>query len=155
MLVMHPIVVEKFCLQIKVETAISCCGRPAAMGVKMAREVKSDDTYLDRVKKLIPAEVSAAFLAINSSIPLDEKYNVFVVGFFAIFVVVCVLYLRVLERVTKVAQILFISAVAFPVWALNIAIARLDFMQDKVFLASSLLVLVTLFIPLLVREPQP
>ena len=32
----------------------------------MEREVKPADTYAERVKKLIPAEVSAAFLAINA-----------------------------------------------------------------------------------------
>ena len=121
----------------------------------MAREVESSDSYLDRVKKLIPAEVSAAFLAINSSIPLDERFNIFVIAFFLILVVICVLYLRILEGVARLAQVAFISGVAFPVWALNIAIARIDYMQDRVFLASSLLVLVTLFIPLLVRNPQP
>jgi hypothetical protein len=121
----------------------------------MTREVKSGDPYLERVKKLIPAEVSAAFLAINSSIPLDARFNVFVAIFFVILVGICVLYLHVLERVTKVAQILFISAVAFPIWAINIAINRIDFLQDHVFLASSLLILVTLFIPLAIRNPRP
>jgi uncharacterized membrane protein len=60
-----------------------------------------------------------------------------------------------LENVASVAQIVFISIVAFPVWALNIAITRIDWIQDKLFLASSLLVLVTLIMPLLVRKPQP
>ncbi len=120
----------------------------------MSREVVSSDSYLDRVKKLIPAEVSAAFLAINASIPLDEKFSAYVVGFFLVLVPICVLYLRMLEVVTSWAQIAFISGVAFPVWALNIAVDRIEFMQNKLFLSSSLLVLVTLVIPLLVRQPQ-
>lgn len=120
----------------------------------MSREVESSDSYLDRVKKLIPAEVSAAFLAINASIPLDEKFFLYVVGFFVLLIPICVLYLRMLEVVTSRAQIAFISGIAFPVWALNIAVDRIEFMQDKLFLSSSLLVLVTLVIPLLVRKPQ-
>lgn len=120
----------------------------------MAREVESGDSYLDRVKKLIPAEVSAGFLAINSAIPLDSQFNVYVAGFFVVLVVICGMYLSMLENVASVAQIVFISIVAFPIWALNIAIARIDWMQNKVFLASSLLILVTLIIPLLVRRPQ-
>lgn len=121
----------------------------------MTREVKSGDSYLERVKKLIPAEVSAAFLAINSSIPLKDDHNVFVASFFVILVVVCVLYLRVLENVKKISQIIFVSAVAFPIWAINIAIARIDLLQDREFLASSLLVMVTLFIPLVIRNARP
>ena len=57
-----------------------------------------------------------------------------------------------LEGVTNLVQIAFISLVAFPVWALNIAVDRIDFMQNKLFLASSLLVMVTLIIPLLVKN---
>lgn len=129
-------------------------GNRAAAGVNMTREVESTDSYLDRVKKLIPAEVSAAFLAINASIPLDEDAFVYVVGFFLVLIPICVLYLRSLENVTSLAQVAFISGIAFPVWALNIAVTRIEFMQNKLFLSSSLLVLVTLIIPLLVKKQQ-
>ena len=64
-------------------------------------------------------------------------------------------YLRVLENVKKISQIIFVSAVAFPIWAINIAIARIDLLQDREFLASSLLVMVTLFIPLVIRNARP
>lgn len=115
----------------------------------MARQVNTSDSYLDRVKKLIPAEVSAAFLALNASIPLDDRFLIYVAGFFVILIPICVLYLRVLENVTSLRQVGFISGIAFPVWALNIAIDRLEFMQDKLFLSSGLLVLVTLLVPLI------
>ena len=121
----------------------------------MSREVSSGDSYAERVKKLIPAEVSAAFLAINASIPLSDEFFWFVIGFFAILILICIFYLQRLEGVTSIAQLVFISCVAFPVWALNIAVDRLDFMQNKLFLASGLLVLVTLVIPLLVKSPKP
>jgi hypothetical protein len=127
----------------------------AALGAMMSREVESSDSYTDRVKKLIPAEVSAAFLAINASIPLDDNFTYFVIGFFVVLAIICIFYLRAMEHVTSLGQLLFISGVAFPVWALNIAIDRIDFMQDKLFLASGLLVLVTLVVPLLVRSPRP
>lgn len=118
----------------------------------MSREVQQGDTYFDKVKKLIPAEVSAAFLAINASMPLSDEVLYYAVGFFLILIPFCALYLRFLEHVTSVAQIAFISGIAFPVWALNIAVDRLEFMQNKLFLSSSLLVLVTLFIPLIVKR---
>lgn len=118
----------------------------------MAREVQPGDSYLDAVKKLIPAEVSAAYLAINSSIPLSDHFFYYALGFFLILIPVCVLYLRFIEQVSSVFQIIFISLVAFPIWAVNIAVERLEFLQTKPFLSSSLLVLVTLFIPLVVKR---
>ena len=114
----------------------------------MSREVATNDSYLDKVKKLIPAEVAAAFLAINASIPLDDSKLKFAFGFFVILIPICVAYLRVFERVSNWLQIAFISGIAFPVWALNIAIDRVEFLQGNLFIASGLLVLVTLIVPL-------
>lgn len=118
----------------------------------MAREIQAGDSYLDAVKKLIPAEVSAAFLAINSSIPLIEHFFYYALGFFLLLIPICVLYLRFIEHVTRRIQIAFISLVAFPIWAANIAMERLEFLQTKPFLLSGLLVLATLFIPLVVKR---
>jgi hypothetical protein len=116
------------------------------------REVSPADTYMERVKKLIPAEVSAAFLAINSLIPLNSDNNVYVIFFFVILLAICVFYLRQLESVRSLVQIAFISLVAFPIWAANIAIARIDWLQPRAFLASCLLIVATLAIPLIVRK---
>ena len=122
----------------------------------MSREVTQSDSYLDKVKKLIPAEVSAAFLAINASIPLDDRNLRYVIIFFVILVPICALYLRKLENVVSVRQVLFTSGIAFPIWALNIAVDRLAFMSSKLFLPSCLLILVTLLVPLVAKgEPQP
>ena len=121
----------------------------------MSREVTTNDSYLDKVKKLIPAEVSAAFLAINASIPLDDRNLIYVVIFFVILIPICALYLRQLESVTSIRQVLFTSGIAFPIWALNIAVDRLEFMSNKLFLPSSLLILVTLLVPLVAKgEPE-
>jgi len=122
------------------------------LGASMQREVTTSDSYLDKVKKLIPAEVSAAFLAINASIPLSDTSFYFALGFFLALIPICVLYLRIFENVSSVAQVVFISGVAFPIWALNIAIDRLEFMHNKLFLASGLLVLATLVAPLLAKR---
>lgn len=120
----------------------------------MQREVTTSDSYLDKVKKLIPAEVSAAFLAINASIPLEGSKLIFAVAFFVVLIPICVAYLRLFEQVRNWLQIAFISGVAFPVWALNIAIDRIDWLQGNLFVASGLLVLVTLIVPLLAgRQP--
>ncbi len=117
----------------------------------MERQVKPADTYADRVKKLIPAEVSAAFLAINASIPAEDTKLIFAYGFFIALVPICVAYLRILEDVRSWPQIVFTSFIAFPIWALNIAVYRLEWMHNKLFLSSGLLVLVTLVLPLVTK----
>lgn len=116
------------------------------------RDVTANDSYLERVKKLIPAEVSAGFLAINSLIPLNSENNPYVIMFFVILLVICILYLKVLEGVTKVLQIAFISGIAFPIWAVNIAIARIDWLQPRAFLPACLLIIITLVTPFFVRK---
>ena len=120
----------------------------------MSREVTTNDSYLDKVKKLIPAEVSAAFLAINASIPLSDAFFYYAIGFFLVLIPICALYLRFLENVKSIAQIAFIGGIAFPVWALNIAVDRLEFMHNKLFLASGLLMLVTLVVPLMTKGEE-
>ena len=120
----------------------------------MSREVTTNDSYVDKVKKLIPAEVSAAFLAINASIPLEGSKLIFAVGFFIILIPICIAYLRLFEKVGSWLQIAFISGVAFPIWAMNIAIDRIEWLQGNLFVASGLLVLVTLIVPLMAgRQP--
>lgn len=117
----------------------------------MEKEITGKDTYLDRVRKLIPAEVSAGFLTINSLIPLDSDKDYIVLLFFISLVIICGLYMYKLEMIKNYLQILFVSLVAFPVWALNIAIARIEWVQTNTSVPACLLVIITLLMPLLVR----
>jgi hypothetical protein len=103
--------------------------------------------YLDRVKELVPTEVTAAFLAINSAIPLDSDYLKYLYWFFGVLVVACWLYLR-FQGVQKLQQLAFITLIAFPVWAFNIAMSRFDFIVGLAFIPGCILILVTLFSPL-------
>jgi hypothetical protein len=104
-------------------------------------------TYLDRVRELAPTEVTAAFLAINSSIPLDSTYLNYLIAFFCFLVLACWLYLRRFQGITNLQQLAFTTFVAFPVWAFNISVARFDFVADKTFIPASVLILTTLFAP--------
>lgn len=116
-------------------------------GARAADEKNWIKTYLDRVKELVPTEVTAAFLAINSSIPLDSTYLGFLAVFFCILLVACWLYLRRLQNVENLQQLIFTTFVAFPVWAFNIAVARFDFVADKTFIPACVLIMTTLFAP--------
>lgn len=124
---------------------------PPAPDGNSAQAIKQ---YLDRVKELVPTEVTGAFLAINSAIPLDSSYLVYLLAFFAVLLVACWLYLARLQAVDNPIQLAFITLVAFPVWAFNIAVPRFDFMADTGFIPACVLILVSLFAPLVVRPKK-
>jgi len=104
--------------------------------------------YLDRVRELVPTEVTAAFVAINSLIPFHSDNNTYVLIFFGFLVVACWLYLNQFQGVSSIQQLVFTSLIAFPVWAFNIAMARFDFIADRTFIPAAILILVTVFAPL-------
>jgi hypothetical protein len=106
--------------------------------------------YLERVKELVPTEVTAAFLAINSTIPLDSRYLMYLLFFFAILLLACWLYLRRFQGISNLKQLIFITIIAFPVWAFNISVSRFDFMADTGFIPACILIVVSLFSPLIV-----
>jgi hypothetical protein len=117
------------------------------------RQVDRTEPYLEKLKKLIPAEIAAAFIAINSIIPFQSPNTIYIYVSTAILVLGCFLYLRQQQSVTDVKQLLFTSLIAFPVWALNIAIARFDWISGQEFIAAVVLILVTVFSPLIFPTP--
>jgi hypothetical protein len=100
------------------------------------------------VRELIPTEITAAFVAINSLIPFDSDNLKYLYVFFGFLVVACWLYLARFRGIVSTQQLAFSSLLAFPVWAFNIAMARFDFMADRTFIAGAILILVTVFAPL-------
>lgn len=104
------------------------------------------DPYTSKLGKLIPAEVSAAYLAINSIVPLPQGYSWTILLSIVFLTIACALYLRVLQGVTSYLQIGFTTA-AFPLWAANISTARSDALDPTTL--GVILILITLFIPLL------
>lgn len=119
--------------------------------------IRADDSYLDQVRKLIPAEITGAFLAINSLIPFHAEL-IWVAGFFLLLIPACWAYARCIHDITRKGQLAFISLVAFPVWALAIAVDRIDFLDlatDRRFVVSCLLVFVSLLAPLFFGTAKP
>lgn len=114
------------------------------------RNLQNADAYADKVKKLIPAEVSAAFLAINSSIEIRDDYSIWSLVFFLILIPICWLYLYYFQEVESKVQLFFTSLIAFPLWASNMAIDRIDCLADKRFLPAAGLIIVTLLAPLVI-----
>jgi di/tricarboxylate transporter len=117
------------------------------------RQVDVSDPYLERLKKLIPTEVSAAFLAINSLIPLDSDKDTFAILAAIILAIVCWFYLKRLQKVTALSQLAFTSLIAFPVWATNIMISRFDWLVANSYAPSCILIVVTVVAPLISSTP--
>jgi hypothetical protein len=111
------------------------------------------DSFATKLAKLIPAEVSAAYLAINSIVDMDEGFSPKIWISLGALTVFCALYLWKVLGVRSLLQIAFTTA-SFPVWALNISSARLVGQIDPSTLGV-ILILVTVAIPLIPTLPPP
>ncbi|EHR04244.1 MULTISPECIES: hypothetical protein [unclassified Bradyrhizobium] len=116
------------------------------------RQVDNEtDSYPAKLAKLIPAEVSAAYLAINSLVPAGEGFSPPIWASLVVLTVFCALYLWKIQNVTNVLQIAFTTA-SFPIWALNISSTRSEMINPVVL--GVVLILVTVAIPLVPTSRQ-
>lgn len=110
------------------------------------RQVDSvTDTYATKLAKLIPAEVSAGYLAINSLVPITNGFSLVMIASLCILTILCPAYLW-LQGVRNVWQISFTTA-CFPVWALNISAVRSAFLDATTL--GVILILITVTAPLI------
>ena len=115
----------------------------------MAREIRQDQNYRDRLLKLIPSEIVAAYLVLWGIIPGEATLGtliVFIVPF----------YLWRLNNVQRTSQ-LIITTISFAVWVYSIGGGPFaDWGLYEPWIASVILVLWTLVIPLVVNpKSQP
>jgi len=83
----------------------------------------STAAYLDKLYKIVPAELTAAYLAISSFLTdqVNPLANMHVLLAFAAFLTILTpLYLWRLQNVRNVAQIV-VSTISFPIWAICIS----------------------------------
>ena len=112
--------------------------------------------YLERLYKIIPAELTAAYLAIASL--LTDKSNMLrnvhlLLGFAVLLTVLTPFYLYRFQNVRTVSQ-LIVSTISFPVWAICISTAvvtlALPFITSE--MVTVLMVGWVLVTPLLVSD---
>lgn len=89
----------------------------------MPREVQDRDVWAERVAKLLPAEATAAYIAINglivsSSATLEIRIWLWTASIVVLWISVPLLFGR-FYRVTDTRQVAF-STATFPLWAISV-----------------------------------
>jgi hypothetical protein len=116
----------------------------------MAREIKPEQDYRSKLLKLIPSEIVAAYMVLHGVIPGEHaKWGLIIVTL--VLLIITPFYLKKFERVKKNLQIIF-SSVTFLVWVYSLGggpFAHWNMYEP--WIASVVLVLWTLIIPLLFK----
>ncbi|MCK1385760.1 hypothetical protein [Bradyrhizobium sp. 21] len=130
----------------------------------MSREIKKTDNNLDRLYKLLPAEITGAYIAIRTLITPENNSQDGFLLFFAIVILVIApfFYYRVLG-VRNLLQVVFLTF-SYVVWAANIDIvkivalkdttdsAALKFIFDPTFIKGILVIWVMLLVPAVLKS---
>lgn len=118
----------------------------------MARAINQDDTYREKLLKLIPSEIVAAYLVLQGLMADLEKTVLWVV--IVIMFILTYFYLKRFGNVKDTTQ-LFFSTLSFPIWVYSTGSKQLfEFYEPRI--ASIVLVIWTLVIPLVItRSPEP
>lgn len=124
---------------------------PAAAGAS-----NPGQQYLDKLYKIIPAEITAGYTAVSSFLwnPIDPQSNIYVLLAFGVFLTILnPFYLRQLQGVTNTMQIV-VSTISFPIWAICISTpvvtGAVDFLTPQIITVAMIAWVLTT--PLLVRS---
>lgn len=113
---------------------------------KMARQIRQAQRYSERLLKLIPSEIIAAWVAIQGIIPQDSGPWVMTAAA-ALLMVLTPLYLRRFQGVSRPWQ-LAASTVSFLVWVYTLGGPFAYWGLYRSWFASVLLILWTVTVPL-------
>ena len=122
----------------------------------MARAIKPDQDYKSKLLKLIPTEIIAAYMVIHGifegqGVQVGEKDLTHIVGWsvFSALLLLTPLYLVKIQNVKTTAQVI-LTTLSFPVWVYTIGgpFKMAGWYHPQI--ASCLLVVWTLIIPLVI-----
>lgn len=118
------------------------------------RKIDDSSTYGEKLFKLIPSEIVAAFLAINGFLASDLDNNrwTLLIASILLFALIPV-YLQKIYKVHNFIQIIFTMG-SYAVWIYSIGGPFKDFNLYNAPLASTILVFWTLLIPLIDFESE-
>lgn len=119
----------------------------------MARSIKKENRFADKLLKLIPSEIVAAYLLVRGMIPTEDASLQLIIEWsvFGFLTILTPLYLKKFQNVHRVSQIIF-TTISFAVWVFSIGgpFALYNFYMPEI--ASIALAMWTLLIPLAVDE---
>jgi len=122
----------------------------------MAREIRKDQKYKDRLLKLIPTEIVAAYIVLAGIIPsASAKWGLLVVS--VILFILVPLYLWRIQDVKRLSQIIF-TPISFAIWIYSIGGPFLYWGIYEKWIGSVVLILWTLIVPIVVNpktQPTP
>lgn len=130
-------------------------GGVAAMAAPAPAAGGGAQDYLDRLYKIIPAEITAAYLAVSSFLtdPINPMSNSITLLIFAVFLTILApFYLWILAGVRNKVQIV-VSTISFPIWAICISTSLVTLAVPAITPETITVVMVAwvLVTPLLVR----
>jgi len=120
----------------------------------MPREIHEAQNYKDRLLKLIPSEIVAAYMVLAGIIPLTSaKWGTLIVSI--ILLILVPFYLWKIHNVTRCSQII-VTSISFVVWVYTLGGPFQFWNLHRAWIGSVILVLWTLIVPLTINpKPQP
>ncbi len=115
----------------------------------MPREIKEAQNYKDRLLKLIPSEIVAAYMVLAGIIPLaSAKWGTLIVSI--ILLILVPFYLWKIHNVTRSSQII-VTSISFVVWVYSLGGPFQFWNLYRAWIGSVILVLWTLIVPLAIN----
>lgn len=113
----------------------------------MSTPIRTKDTYLGKLVKLIPSDMVAAYLAIQGVIPKPQaKWGLTVVA--TLLLIIMPFYLKKMHKHETVKQII-LTCLSFVIWLYVLGGPFTFFNVYEPWLASVIMILWTTFAPLL------
>jgi hypothetical protein len=125
-------------------------------------EATEQDSYLQRLAKLIPVEITTAYVAIAAALTLDpnttdpdkqDRYDGYLLCCFVVLLVLVPCYLWFLRNVRNNWAQIIVTTLSFPIWAATVSasVVQDHFPGAPPQLLAVILIVWTTILPLLVR----
>lgn len=96
-----------------------------------SREIKADDDYVSRLLKLLPAEITGAYLAVRTICGPENNANDTYIGLFALLIlIISPFFMRYVLQLRNNVQNAFMFF-TYIVWVANIEIARIALHEQQ------------------------
>ena len=133
----------------------------------VTRQLLSSDSQLDRLYKLLPAEITGAYIGVRTLItPERNDQDQFLLFFAILILIIAPFFYHFILKITSIWQIAFLTF-SYVVWAANIDIMRISaygnstdynavirFMLNSTFIKGLLVIWVLLLVPMVLQPEE-